>query len=64
MKAKSNRPGSSGITRSASPAITFTRRARPASAAFARTRYARNGFASMQVRRPRGGIEPAIRIAE
>src|SRR5712664_4712462 len=63
MKAKSKRPGRSGITRSASPATTFTRRSRPAPATFARTRPTRKGFASTQVSRPRGGIEPAIRIA-
>jgi hypothetical protein len=52
------------MTRSASPATTFTRRASPASATLARTIHARKGFASTQVSRPRGGIEPAIRIAE
>jgi len=64
MNAKSKRPGKMGIARSASAAITRTRLARPAVSTLALTNHARKSLASRHVSRPRGGIDPAMRIAE
>ena len=52
------------MTRSASPATTLTRRPSPATSALLFTNFARYGFDSTQISRPRGGNAPAIRIAE